>query len=145
FFLFYAVDADGQLHLAQHNRAIRLWPHDEKLALVIADIDLSIREHGRSFLALSKRHLPQKAARIDVVSAQVRPAIKLIDPIAVDERRRERKLDTLYRPLRRLDVAGLRSVDGREHAQLVRIHVLVAARDDHGVALDHDAGIDRAL
>ena len=49
------------------------------------------------------------------------------------------------RPLRRLDVAGLRSVDRGDHAELVGVEVLVAVRDDDGVAGDGDAGVDRAL
>src|SRR5688572_8196057 len=49
------------------------------------------------------------------------------------------------RPLRRFDVTGLRSVDGREHSHLVAGQVFVAVRDDDRTAVHHDASVDGAL
>src|SRR4029079_544178 len=102
-------------------------------------------EAGGRFRGRAERLRPQQLAALDVVGLEARAVLHLVDAAAVDDGRGEAELIALLRPLRRLDLAGLRAVDRRDHAQLGDVEVLVAVRDDDGIARDDRAGVDRAL
>ena len=120
-------------------------PQDEELAAFRAHVDLAVGEHRRRLLDRPQILLPQLAAGRDVERPHPRSVLDLVDAIAIDHRRREAELHPFHRPLRLLDVAGLRSVDRGDQTELFRVEVLVAMRHDHGAAFDHSARVDRAL
>src|SRR6185369_6467058 len=108
------VEALWQLDLAENLGAIGERPHDEELAAFRADVELAVGHHERRLLDGAERLAPELAPGFEVERLQPRPVLDLIDARAVDDRRREAELVALHRPLRRLDVAGLRSVDRRD-------------------------------
>ena len=120
-------------------------PHDEELAALSADVQLAVGEHERRLLHGSEDLPPELAAGLEVERQQLRPVFDLVDAIAVDHRRGEAELIAVDRPLGRLDVAGLGTVDRGDQAQLARVQVLIAVGDDHRVAADRHARVDRAL
>ena len=140
-----AVRAVGELDAAHDLALVRRRSDDEEDAAVGADVELAVSQHRGRLLRRAHRQRPQSFAGGGVEGSERRAVVDLVETCAVHDRRRVPELDRLRRPLRRLDVAGLGAVDRGDQAQLHALEVLVAVRQEHGVAADGHAGVDRAL
>jgi hypothetical protein len=120
---------------------------DVQLAVLGADIQLSVSERRRGLLDRPERLLPELLARGEIESADHGPVVDLVEALAVDDGGRVAALEAVGPPLRllALELALQAGVERGDLAHVAPVEVLLAVRQIDGGAVDDDAREDGAL